>query len=151
MMRMFLMIIATAFLVLGCSEKGAQTTHKTESDQIKGQDVIRPVMKNREVETKTGGSAGKNEVDSALKDYVYPGSELGGRFSTGNMLSVQYTSQDEFIHVVNHYKKKFPDTNIGSGTSVYFGKQNPDGSDLTVTLTKLDNGTQIILKLSKKP
>ena len=102
-------------------------------------------------ETKPGGSAGKSEVDSALKDYVYPGSELGGRFSTGNMLSVQYTSQDEFIHVVNHYKKKFPDTNIGSGTSVYFGKQNPDGSDLTVTLTKLDNGTQIILKLSKKP
>jgi hypothetical protein len=69
----------------------------------------------------------------------------------GNTLSVQYTSQDEFIHVVNHYKKIFPDTNIGSGTSVYFGKMNPDGSNVTVTLTKLDNGTQIILKLSKTP
>ena len=98
-----------------------------------------------------GLSHAGDEVDSALKDYVYPGSELGGRFSMGNMLSVQYTSQDEFIQVVNHYKKKFPDTNIGSGTSVYFGKQNPDGSNLTVTLTKLDNGTQIILRLEKKP
>lgn len=150
-MRMFWMITATALLVLGCSEEGAQTTHKTESDQIKGQDVTRPVMKDREVETKPGGPAGKSEIDSALKDCVYPGSELGGRFSMGNTLSVQYTSQDEFIHVVNHYKKKFPDTNIGSGTSVYFGKKNPDGSNLTVTLTKLENGTQIILKLSKKP
>ena len=102
-------------------------------------------------ENEPGGAAGESEVDSALKDYVYPGSELGGRFSMGNMLSVQYTSQDQFIHVVNHYKKKFPDTNVGSGTSVYFGKKNPDGSDLTVTLTKLDNGTQIILRLRKKP
>jgi len=151
MMRTFWMITVTALLVLGCSKKSAQTTHKTERDQIERQDVIRPVMKNRDVETRPGGPAGKNEVDSALKDYVYPGSESGGRFSMGNMLSVQYTSQDEFSHVVNHYKKKFPDTNIGSGTSVYFGKQNPDGSDLTVTLTKLDNGTQIILKLTKKP
>jgi hypothetical protein len=92
-----------------------------------------------------------DELDSALKDYVYPGSELGGQFSMGNTLSVQFTSQDKFIDVVNHYKKKFPDTNIGSGTSVYFGKQNPDGGDLTVTLTELDNGTQIILKLTKKP
>ena len=91
------------------------------------------------------------EVDSALKEYVYPGSELEGQFSMGNMLSVQYISQDEFIHVVNHYKKKFPDTNIGSGTSVYFGKQTPDGGDLTVTLTELDNGTQIILKLIRNP
>ena len=152
MMRMFWVITATAFLVLGCSEKGAQDTHKTEGDQIKGQDVIRPVMTDKEaLETKPGGPAGKSEVDSALKDFVYPGSELGGRFSMGNMLSVQYTSQDEFIHVVNHYKKKFPDTNIGSGTSVYFGKKIPDGSNLTVTLTKLDNGTQIILQLNKKP
>jgi len=151
MMRMFWTITAMALLVLGCSEKGAQTTHKTETDRIKRQAVVRSEMKNREVETKPGGPAGKNEVDPALKDYVYPGSELGGRFAMGNMVSVQYTSQDEFSHVVNHYKSKFPDTNIGPGTSVYFGKQNPDGSDLTVTLTKLDNGTQIILKLSKKP
>lgn len=150
-MRMFLMIAAMVLLALGCSKKGAQTTPETESDQIKGQDVVRPVVEDREVATKPGGPAEEGEVDPALKDYVYPGSELGGRFSMGNMLSVQYTSQDEFVDIVTHYKKKFPDTNVGSGTSVYFGKQSPDGSDLTVTLTKLDNGTQIILKLSKNP
>ena len=95
--------------------------------------------------------AGQSDADSILKDYVYPGSEEGGRFSMGNMVSVQYTSQDEFVQVVNHYKKKFPDTNVGSGTSVYFGKENPDGSNITVTLTKLDNGTQIVLQLSENP
>jgi hypothetical protein len=104
-----------------------------------------------QAETKQGGPAGQSHTDSALENYVYPGSEEGGRFSMGNMVSVQYTSQDEFVQVMNHYKKKFPNTNVGSGTSVYFGKQNPDGSDLTVTLTKLDNGTQIILQLNKKP
>ena len=149
MIRMFWMITATALLVLGCSEEGAQTTHKTESDQIKGQDVIRPVIKDKDVETQPEGPAVKSEVDPALKDYVYPGSELTEQFSMGNMLSVLYMSQDQFDSVVDHYKKKFPDTNIGSGTSVYFGKQNPDGKNLTVTLSKLDNGTQIILKLSK--
>jgi hypothetical protein len=92
-----------------------------------------------------------SEADSILKDYVYPGSEEGGRFSMGNMVSVQYTSPDEFAQVVNHYKKKFPETNVGAGTSVYFGKKNPDGSNLTVTLTKLDNGTQIVLQLSDIP
>ena len=148
-MRMFWMITAVVFLVLGCSEVGAQDAHKTESDEIMGQDVTRPVMEDRAVEAKPGGPAGTSEVDSALEDYVYPGSELGGRFSMGNISSVQYTSQDQFIDVVNHYKKKFPDTNIGSGTSVYFGKKKPDGSNLTVTLTKLDNGTQIILQLTK--
>ncbi|MFC1452581.1 hypothetical protein ACFLSJ_04465 [Verrucomicrobiota bacterium] len=151
MMRVFWIIAATALLVLGCSDKGAQTADKTESGQIKGADVVRPQMKDREVEAKQGGPAGDNEVDPALKDYVYPGSELGGRFAMGNMLSLQYTSQDEFTKVVDHYKEKFPDTNVGPGTSVYFGKQNPDGSDLTVTLTKLDSGTQIILKLSTTP
>ena len=35
------------------------------------------------------------------------------------------------------------------GTTVYFGTQNPDGSSLTVTLTKMDSGTQVILKLEK--
>ena len=102
-------------------------------------------------ETTPGGPAGQSEVDSALKDYVYPGSELGGQFSMGNMSSVQCTSQDDFTRVVNHYKEKFPGTNVGSGTSVYFGKKNPDGSDLTVTVTKLDHGTQIVLQLSNKP
>ena len=149
MIRMFLMIIATALLVLGCSQEDAQTTQKTESDQIKGQDVARPVKKDKEVEAKTDGPVAKSEVDPAMKDYVYPGSELTEQFSMGNMLSVLYMSQDQFDRVVDHYKKKFPDTNIGSGTSVYFGKKNPDGRNLTVTLSKRENGTQIILKLSK--
>ena len=104
-----------------------------------------------QAETKQAGPAGQSEADSALEGYVYPGSEEGGRFSMGNMVSVQYTSQDDFAKVVNHYRKKFPDTNVGSGTSVYFGKQNPAGSNITVTLTKMDNGTQIILQLSENP
>jgi hypothetical protein len=54
------------------------------------------------------------------------------------------------VKVVSFYKKKFPDTTVQPGTTVYFGKTNEDGSGITVTLTKLDNEIQIILRHDKK-
>jgi hypothetical protein len=147
MMRVFWILAAAALLALGCSDKSAQTTDQPEPGDAVGQDAVSRPSLDKAIEPQTQESAADDDVDPALRDFVYPDSELGGEFSMGNTTSLQYTTQDDYAEVVEYYKQKFPDTHTGSGTSTYFGKENPDGSNLTVTLTKLDSGTQIILKL----
>ena len=149
-MQTFWLISMVVLLVLGCSEKGAQTGTNPESPGVKSQEMVQRMTKNKTVEAGTPGSVESSEVDPVLKDYVYPGSDLGGQWPMDQPVSFQFTSADDFAKVVDYYKRKFPDTHVGSGTTVYFGKENPDGSHMTVTLTKVDNGTQVILKLDKQ-
>jgi len=143
----WMIAIAALLLVPGCSKKGAQDANQPESTQNVGQ----PVTIDETAQTGIQEPAEKNEVDPAFNDYIYPGSKLDGKHSMGGSESLMYMSKDDFNSVVEYYKQKFPDTNVGSGTTVYFGKENPDGSSLTVTLTKMDYGTQVILNLTKKP
>lgn len=149
MMRRFCVIVVTVFLVVGCSDRCARTTHQTESAEVEGQDVSYAETTDSAADVEARESAAHDEVDAALRDLVYPGSKLEGQFTAGNMVSFQFVSPDGFVNVVDYYRGKFPDTNVGSGTSVYFGKQNLDGSNVTVTLTKLDDGTQVILRQEK--
>ena len=140
-----MIVIAALVLVPGCSKKGTQDADKPESTQ----DVVQPVTKDETAETGIQEPAEKDEVDPAFNDHIYPGSKLDGKHSMGSSESLFYMTEEDFANVVEYYKQKFPDTNVGSGTTVYFGKKNPDGSSLTVTLTEMDYGTQVILKLTK--
>jgi hypothetical protein len=140
---------AVALLVLGCGERSAETTQAPESSGVEGQDAAPAPQVSEPEAAKTAGAAVHDDVDPRIKDFVYPGSEAGGQFDMGGTVSLQYASQDDYAKVVDHYLQKFPGSHPGAGTSAYFAKQNADGSNLTVTVTKLDTGTQIILKLEE--
>ncbi|MDX1764865.1 MAG: hypothetical protein R3231_11130, partial [bacterium] len=75
MTRIFWMTVIGSLLVLGCGEKGGQTVQESQSTPVKAQDGAQPIRKSRAAETETPKSAEKREVDPALKDYIYPGSE----------------------------------------------------------------------------
>ena len=150
-MRTFLIIAAATLLAFGCDKKEDQGTStppkNTVAKEQQPEAAQEPV---RTPETRTDETAKKSEVDPAFKDYEYPTSTLEDSVSKGNTVSVIYKSPHEFAKVVEFYKQKFPDAPDQPGTTVYFVKTNADGSALTVTLTKLDNETQIILKQEKK-
>jgi len=150
-MRIFYTIAVITLIALGCNKKDDERTSKfPESKAANGQEAGAAKELERTPETKTDDSTKKSTVDPVLKDYEYPASTLEDTFSMGNTVSVIYKSPDDFAKVVEFYKQKFPDAPPQSGTTVYFGGGNADGSGFTVTLTQLNNNTQIILKLDKK-
>jgi len=147
-MRLIAIIALAALITLGCGKNDADT--RSQPEGAGAGDLNSGPATDGGTASKPDNSAGAADVDPALKDYVYPGSQSGGTFSMGNTVSHQFTTNDDFATVVDFYRQKFPDANPPVGTSAYFGKQAPDGGGLTVTLTKTDNGTQIILRLEKK-
>ncbi|MBL7189988.1 MAG: hypothetical protein ISS70_26975 [Phycisphaerae bacterium] len=150
-MRRFFIIAAITLMALGCNKKDDEGTSKLpESEVANGQEAGATQELKRTPEANTDDSTKKSKVDPVFKDYEYPASTLEDTFSMGNTVSVIYKSPDDFAEVVEFYKQKFPDAPPQSGTTVYFGKENADGSAFTVTLTQLSNDTQIILRLDKK-
>jgi hypothetical protein len=136
-MRIIIIIAVITFVALGCSKKDDEVPASLpESEVAQGQEA--------------DNSAGGSEVDPVFNDYEYPASKFESTFTSGNTVSAIYNSPDNFTKVVEFYKKKFPDAPPQSGTTVYFGKANADGSSFTVTLTQMDDNTQIILKQEKK-
>lgn len=150
-MRIFFIIAVISLMALGCNKKDDEGTSKLpESKVANGQEAGAAQELKRTPETNTDDSTKKSTVDPVFKDYENPASTLEDTFSMGNTVSAIYRSPDDFAKVVEFYKQKFPDAPPQSGTTVYFGKANADGSSFTVTLTQVNNNTQIILKLSKK-
>ena len=142
-MRTIWILTVTALVAFGCNKNDTEVTSKMPEGKVAHEQDASA--------TKTVNKTTKeSKVDPALKDYVYPSSELQGTYSAGDIESVQYMSQDDFATVVTFYKQKFPGSTSASDANAYFGKQNPDGSSLTVTVTKMNTTTQIILKLEKK-
>jgi hypothetical protein len=149
-MQRFLIIAVIALLVIGCSKKDGDDT--PSSPQSNGTDQQQTnITPGSEVspETSTDDSSGKGSTDPAFKDYEYPASALEDTLAMGNTVSNIYKSPDEFAKVVAFYKQKFPDAPDQPGTSIYFVTTLQDKSSLTVTLTKLDDGVQIILRKDK--
>ncbi|MFC2084666.1 hypothetical protein ACFLS9_06390 [Bacteroidota bacterium] len=151
-MRIFFIIAFITFLVLGCNKKDDEETSKLPESKVdNGQEAGTDQELKRSPEAKTDDFTKESKVDSVFKDYEYPASIVEGTFPSGNTVSVNYNSSENFSKVVEFYKQKFPDAPPQSGTTVYFVKTDEDGSSFTVTLTQLDsNNTQIILKQEKK-
>ena len=150
-MRISFIIAVIILMTLGCNKKDDEGTSKLpESKVANGQEAGSAQGLKGMPEAKTDDSTKKSTVDPVFKDYEYPASTFENTFSMGNTVSVIYRSPDDFAKVVEFYKQKFPDAPPQSGTTVYFGKTNADGSGFTVTLTRVNNNTQIILRLDKK-
>ena len=149
-MRTFLIIAAVTLLAFGCDKKEDQGTSTEPTGNVVNEKIEEAAKNLKETtEAKTDETAVKSTVDPVFKDYVYPSSTLEESVSFGNTTSVIFKSPDDFAKVVEFYKQKFSDAPVQPGTSAYFVKTNEDGSSLTVTLTKLDNETQIILRQDK--
>lgn len=149
-MQKFFIIAVIALMALGCSKKDDEgTSELPQTNGVEGQ--LENVGNEPEtaIETNTNDSANESTADPVFKEYEYPASIFESTFSMGNTVSNIYKSSDSFAKVVDFYKQKFPDSPPQSGTTVYFGKTNEDGSGFTVTLTQLDNDTQIILRRDK--
>jgi len=150
-MRIIFIIVVTILMALGCNKKDDEETSRLpESKVANGQEAVAAQELKRSSEAKTDDSTEKSKVDPVFKDYEYPASTFESTFSMGNTASVVYKSPDDFAKIVEFYKQKFPDAPPQSGNTVYFGKENADGSGFTVTLTRVNNDTQIILRLDKK-
>lgn len=150
-MRIALIIAVSILMASSCTKKDDERTSETpESEIANGQESGEDQELERAPDTKTVESTKKSKLDPVFKDYEYPASTFEDTYSMGNTVSVIYKSSDEFAKVVDFYKQKFPDAPPQSGTTVYFGKTNADGSGFTVTLTQLDHNIQIILRLDKK-
>ncbi len=150
-MRIIFIIAVITLMAVGCNKKDDEgTSHLPESEVTNEQGASAAQEVKRTSEAKTDESSEKSNVDPVIKEYEYPASTLESTFSVGNTVSAIYISPDEFAKVVEFYKQKFPDAPPQSGSTVYFGKANADGSGFTVTLTQLNDNTQIILKLEKK-
>lgn len=150
-MRIIFIIAVITLMALGCNKKDGQGTSKLpKSKAASGQEADTAHELKKTPDAETDNSTKKSKLDPVFKDYEYPASTFEDKFSMGSIVSVIYKSPDDFSKVVEFYKQKFPDAPPQSGNTVYFGKENEDGSSFTVTLTRLDNNTQIILKLAKK-
>ena len=150
-MRTFSIIAVITLMALGCSKKDDEGTSSLPQNNVANEQPAGAAQEpERTPEAKTDDSATKGTVDPVFKEYEYPASTSEGTFAMGNTVSVIYKSPDDFAKVVEFYEQKFPDAPSQPGTTVYFGKENADGSSFTVTLTRLDNSTQIILRLDKK-
>ncbi len=150
-MRIIFIIAVITLIALGCNKKDDDGTSKLpESKVANGQEADAVQELKQSPEAKTDYSTKKSKLDPVFKDYEYPASKIEDTFSMGNTISAIYKSPDDFAKVVEFYKQKFPDAPPQSGSTVYFGKTNADGSGFTVTLTRLNDNTQIILKLNKK-
>ena len=150
-MRRFLIITVIALMVLGCNKKDDEET--SELPQINVTDFQEEdAIQDSEAapEAKTADTVKESMSDPVFKDYEYPASTLESTIVMGDTVSNIYKSSNDFAKVVEFYKQKYPDAPDQSGTTAYFGKTNEDGSEFTVTLTKLDNETQIILRQDKK-
>jgi len=149
-MRIIFIIAVIILMALGCNKKDDVGSSKLpESTVANGQEADAVQEQKQSADSKTDDSTKKNELDPVLKDYEYPVSKIEDTFSTDNTISAIYKSPDDFGKVVEFYKQKFPDAPPQSGSTVYFGKTNADGSGFTVTLTQVNNNTQIILRLDK--
>ena len=150
-MRIFLVIAVIALMGLGCKKKDDEGAAKLPETKVADEQQAATAQEPMTApETKTDDSTKKSTVDPVFKDYEYPASTFESTFSMGNTVSAIYKSPDDFAKVVDFYKQKFPDTPTQPGTTAYFGKANPDGSGFTVTVTRVDSNTQIILRLDKK-
>lgn len=150
-MRMIFIIAVIILMALGCNKKDGQGTSKLpKSRAASGQEADTAHELKKAPDAETDNSTNRRTLDPVFKDYEYPASTVEDKFSVSNVVSVIYKSPDDFSKVVEFYKHKFPDAPPQSGTTVYFGKEIEDGSSFTVTVTQLENNTQIILKLEKK-
>jgi hypothetical protein len=150
-MRIIFIIAVMILMALGCNKKEDEgTSNLPESKVANGQEVDTIQELPQSSEAKTDGSVNENKLDPVFRDYEYPDSKLEDTFSMGKTISAIYKSPDNFAKVVEFYKQKFPDAPPQSGSTVYFGITNADGSGFTVTLTQVNNDTQIILRLDKK-
>ena len=149
-MRIFSIVAVVTLMALGCNKKDDEGTSKLPESKVANEQEAGAAQKlKRTPETKTDDSTKKSTVDPVFKDYEYPASTFESTFSMGNTVSAIYKSPDDFAKVVEFYKQKFPDAPPQSGTTVYFGKGNADGSGFTVTLSQVNNNTQIILRLDR--
>lgn len=145
------LIVISILTALSCAKKDDLRTDETlESKMTNRQESLTAEELEKAPHAMIADSVKNSKLDSVFTDYEYPASILEDTFSMSSTVSCIYKSSDEFAEVVEFYKKKFPDAPPQTGTTVYFGKTNTDGSGLTVTITKLDHNTQIILRLDKK-
>jgi hypothetical protein len=150
-MRIIIIIAVIILMASGCDKKDDEGSSKMpESKVANGQEADAIQELKQSPETKIDDSTKKNNLDPVFKDYEYPASKIEDTFSMSNTISAIYKSPDDFAKVVEFYKQKFPDAPPQVGSTAYFGKTNADGSGFTVTLTRVNNNTQIILRLDKK-
>jgi hypothetical protein len=150
-MRIIIIITVIILMALGCNKKNDEgISNLPESGVANEQDADAIQELTQSPQAWTDDSAKKKDLDPIFKDYEYPASKIEDTFSMSNTISAIYKSPDDFAKIVAFYMQKFPAAPPQSGTTVYFGKTNADGSGFTVTLTKIDNNTQIILRLDKK-
>ena len=150
-MKKLLVFCLATLVVFGCNKKDTDVESKLLEDNTKSELVSQiDSAEKKMVEDRTGQSVGASNIDPVFEYYEYPAADFDGTFSMENTVSVSYFSQDDFSKVIEFYNKKFPGTAIKSGTTTNFSKENPDGSRLGATITKVGDKTQIILRLDKK-
>lgn len=148
-MRVMLILAITVLLTISCSkEKTEVTTTLSESEAIRTNNVGVAQKGSSESEREISSTDEEGTIDPVLKEYKYPNSELDGKSATGKTVSYMFLSPDEFAEVVKYYQKKFPDSPPPSGGNAYYAKTDSDGS-ITVTVTGINNTTQIILRSDK--
>ncbi len=145
-----MILVITALVTMGCStEETEVTTTLPETEAVNMQDGGDTRTGGDRPGLETSSTAEEGTIDPVLKDYIYPNSELDGDYAMGKTVSYFFKSPDDFAKVVEYYQKKFPGSPPQSGENAYYNKKDSDGS-ATVTVTKTDNTTQIILRRDKK-
>jgi len=140
-MRTIWILVTAVLTTAGCSNDDTETTAiSPESGVTKAQEVSSAKMVEQTAASKT---------DPFIKDYGYPGAKFDGRFTMGDVESVAYRTTDDLSRVVAYYRQKMPGSTGTTGSSTYFVKQRPEGGSVTVTVTSMNPGTQIILALRK--
>ncbi len=150
-MRTLWIFSIAALMVLGCTRSDTEVNSKLPEGRT-GSDVVSEVapQEKKMAEDRTGRPAGAGNIDPAFKDYEYPAADFDGTFSSGGMVTAAYFSQDDVSKVAEFYHQKFPGSALQLGITTNYSKQDPDGSHLSATITKVGNKTQIILKIERE-
>lgn len=81
----------------------------------------------------------------------YPGATRVGEMTIGGMSTRQFETADDLARVVEFYKAKFPKQQVVTEDGAFFGQNLDDGSAFTVTLSRSDGKTQILLMRQDRP
>lgn len=140
-----------AIVVLGCNKSDTETKSELSEGQTQSEvNTQFDQTENKTPEDSASESAGTSSENPTFKDYEYPVANYDGAFSSGNIESASYFTQDDLSKVLEFYDKKFPGSGIQAGTTTNFSKENPDGSHVSATVSEVGDKTQIILKLESK-
>ncbi len=149
-MRKLWICSIAALMFFGCSDSDTDVNSKLPKGKTKSE-VVSKVQheETKTAEMNTGGPAGANNIDPVFKDYEYPAADFDGAFTTGNIVSVSYFSQDDLARVSEFYNKKFPGPAIPLGSSKHFTRQDPDGNHLSATISQVADKTHIVLMIER--